>query len=242
MVPDPGEPSYVGAEYDSDHDPRGLRRRFVIPTAGGHAVLVTISSSLADNAARCTGCGHEDHDFSELETLARAGSHASSCGRGAISAELDDEIAAVRAEMARVDPKAAGYQQQAGVLAGAGLAVLTGVGAGLPPLATALGEVTAVVVLAAVVLLTRASRPDLCKDGFGFVAHADAASAQELLARLARNGQEGQQLAPLHKARELRWLSRTVLRKYRAIRWAAPLLLAGYLGAAVTAAVTLLAR
>lgn len=241
MVPDPGDPTYLGVAYASDCDPRG-QRHFEIPTAGAHAVLVEISPSLVDNHARCTGCGHTDRDFSALEVLARAGAHASACGRGTVTAALDAEVATVRAELARVDPKAGGYLQMAGVLLGAGLAVLGGAGGHLPPAALAAGAATAAVVLTAVVLLLLASRPRLGGD-FGFVAYADADTAQDVLARLAGgDADQVAQMTPLARARELRWLSRAVHAKYAAIVRAVPLLLAGYVGAAVTAALAIWGR
>ncbi|AEB47993.1 Pycsar system effector family protein [Micromonospora maris] len=244
MVPDPGDPAYLGAAYATSYDPRGPqgpRRHFTIPTAGAYAVLVEISPSLADSTFRCTGCGATDRDFSELEILARAGAHASACGRGAVTAELDVEIATVRAELGRIDPKASGYLQMAGVLLGAGLAVLGGAGASghLPRAALAAGAVTAVVVLTAVVLLLLASRPRLGGD-FGFIAYADADDAQGVLARVAAgDADQGPQLTPLAKARELWWLSRSVRAKYIAISRAVPLLLTGYAGAALTAALAI---
>ncbi|SCL43796.1 hypothetical protein GA0070606_0001 [Micromonospora citrea] len=246
-MPDPADPTYLGVAYASTHDPRGPhgpRRHFQIPTAGAHAVLVEISTSLANSTSRCTGCGTTDSDFSELEILARAGAHASACGRGTTTAALDAEIAAVRAELYRVDPKASGYLQMAGVLLGAGLAVLGGAGAGghLPTTAAVAGAATAAVVLTAVVLLLTASRPRLA-GGYGFMAYADATDAQSVLARLA-GGDTDQvaQMTPLTRARELWWLSRAVRAKYAAIARAVPLLLAGYAGAAITAALAIWGR
>ncbi|WP_330441359.1 hypothetical protein OHB44_33160 (plasmid) [Micromonospora sp. NBC_00821] len=244
MVPDPGDPTYLGAAYASDNDPRGQRRLFQIPTAGAHAVLVEIPTSLADSTSRCTGCGHTDSDFSDLEILARAGAHASACGRGTVTAALDAEIATVRSELARIDPKAGGYLQMAGVLLGAGLAVLGGAGAGghLPPSALRAGAATAVVVLVAVALLLLASRPRLGGD-FGFVAYADADTAQDVLARIAGgDADQVPQMTPLTRAHELSWLSRATRAKYVAIARAVPLLLAGYVGAAVTAALAIWGR
>nr|WP_047892813.1 Pycsar system effector family protein [Micromonospora sp. RV43] len=157
---------------------------------------------------------------------------------------MDAEVAGVRAELLRIDPKAGGYLQTAGVLLGAGLAVLGGAGAGghLSPAALAAGAGTAVVVLAAVVLLLLASRPRLGGD-FGFVAYADADTAHDVLARVA-GGDTDQvaQMTPLTRARELWWLSRATRAKYRAIARAVPLLLAGYAGAAVTAALAIWGR
>ncbi|PWU52759.1 hypothetical protein DLJ47_18140 [Micromonospora sp. S4605] len=244
MVPDSANSAQLGAPYASTYDPRGHRRHFQIPTAGAHAVLVEISTSLTDSTSRCTGCGTTDRDFSELEILARAGAHASACGRGTVTAALDAEIATVRAEMLRVDPKASGYLQMAGVLLGAGLAVLGGAGAGghLPATAVLAGAVTAAVVLAAVVLLLLASRPRLA-GGYGFMAYADADDPQTVLTRLAEGDAEHvAQMTPLTRARELWSLSRAVRAKYRAIARAVPLLLAGYAGAAVTAALAIWGR
>ncbi|GIJ28316.1 hypothetical protein Vqi01_34780 [Micromonospora qiuiae] len=244
MVPDPGDPTYLGMTYASTYDPRGQRRHFEIPTAGAYAVLVEISTSMADSTFRCTGCGTTDSDFSELEILARAGAHAATCGRGTVTAALDAEVATVRAELARIDPKASGYLQMAGVLLGAGLAVLGGAGASgqLPPASLVAGAATAAVVLTAVVLLLLASRPRLGGD-FGFVAYAYADTAQDVLARFASgDADEGAQMTSLARARELWWLSRAVCAKYMAITRAVPLLLAGYAGAAVTAALAIWGR
>lgn len=238
MVPDPGDPTYLGAAYTSDHDPGG-RRRFQIPTAGTHAVLVEIPPGLTDSTSRCTGCGTADHDFSELEILARAGAHAAACGRGTVTTALDAEVSAVRAELHRVDPKASSYLQMAGVLLGAGLAVFGGAGAGghLSLVALVAGAVTAMVVLAAVVLLLLACRSRFAGGDFGFVAYADADTAHDVLARLtAGDADHAAQMTALARARELWWLSRAVHVKYQAIGRAVPLLLAGYVGAALTAA------
>ncbi|MEU6077587.1 Pycsar system effector family protein [Micromonospora sp. NPDC047074] len=243
-MPDPGDPTYLGVAYASTYDPRAARRHFQIPTAGAHAVLVEISTSLANSTSRCTGCGTTDADFSELEILARAGAHASACGRGTVTAGLDAEIAAVRAELHRVDPKASGYLQMAGVLLGAGLAVLGGAGAGghLPTAALTVGVVTAVVVLIAVVLLLTASRPRLGRDT-GFPVYADADTPTDVLARFAAgDAEQVAQMTPLSRARELWWLSRLVRAKYQAISRAVPLLLAGYAGAAITVALAIWAR
>ncbi|MFG3423398.1 hypothetical protein [Micromonospora sp. NPDC048063] len=246
-MPDPGDPTYLGVAYASTYEPRsphGPRRHFCIPTAGAFAVLVEISTSLANSTSRCTGCGTTDADFSELEILARAGAHASACGRGTATAALDAEIATVRAEMLRVDPKAAGYLQMAGVLLGAGLAVLGGAGATgrLPTAALWAGAGTAAVVLTAVVLLLTVSWPRLGGD-FGFPIYADCDGAQDVLARLvAGNADQVAQMTPLARARELWWRSRTLRARYRAISRAVPLLLAGYAGATVTAALAIWAR
>jgi hypothetical protein len=154
---------------------------------------------------------------------------------GRAVAGLDAEIAGVRAELARVDPKANGYLQVAGVLLGAGLAVLAGAGGRLGPLALTAAAVTAVVVGAALVLLVLACRPRL--DGHhGPLAYADADPHEVLTRHTAGGDQDVNELLALARARELCWLSRITRAKYRAIRRAVPLLLAGYAGAALTAA------
>lgn len=147
---------------------------------------------------------------------------------------LDAEIGIVRAELARVDPKAGHFLQVAGVLLGAGLAVLAGTGGRLGPLALTAAAGTAVLVGAALVLLVLACRPRL--DGaHGPLAYADA-DPYEVLARHRDDHQDVGELIALARARELCWLSRAVRAKYQAISRAVPLLLAGYVGAALTAA------
>ncbi|WP_018256027.1 Pycsar system effector family protein [Salinispora mooreana] len=147
---------------------------------------------------------------------------------------LDAEIGIVRAELARVDPKAGHFLQVAGVLLGAGLAVLAGTGDRLGPLTLTAAAGTAVLVGAALVLLMLACRPRL--DGaYGPLAYADT-DAYEILARWGDDHQDIDELIALARARELCWLSRAVRDKYRAIGRAVPLLLAGYLGAGVTVA------
>ncbi|KXK59814.1 hypothetical protein AWW66_22260 [Micromonospora rosaria] len=158
---------------------------------------------------------------------------------------MDAEVTAVRAELHRVDPKASGYLQMAGVLLGAGLAVLGGAAAGghLPTAAVRVGAGTAVVVLAAVTLLLLASRPRLGAGDFGFMAYADADDAHGVLARVAGGDADHvAQMTPLSRARELWWLSRATRAKYQAIGRAVPLLLAGYLGAAATVALAIWGR
>ncbi|MFY1599529.1 Pycsar system effector family protein [Micromonospora sp. WMMD737] len=153
---------------------------------------------------------------------------------GRAVAALDTAIATARAELARVDPKANGYLQVAGVLLGAGLAALTAAGGRLGPLALTAAAVTATAVAAALVLLVLACRPRLDGD-HGPLSYADA-DPYEVLARYTADVDGVDELLALARTRELCWLSRTTRAKYRAIRWAVPLLLAGYAGAALTAA------
>ncbi|MEU9510777.1 Pycsar system effector family protein [Micromonospora sp. NPDC048170] len=153
---------------------------------------------------------------------------------GRAVAALDTAIAGVRAELARVDPKANGYLQVAGVLLGAVLAALAAAGDRLDPLALTTAAVTALPVGAALVLLMLACRPRLDGD-HGPLAYADA-DPYEVMTHHSADVADVDELLALARARELCWLSRTTRAKYRAIRRAVPLLLAGYAGAAITAA------
>jgi hypothetical protein len=237
-VPDPGEPTTTPYP-DSPTGGFAPVTSYQITTAGGAVVDIDIPGPAGGPSLwKCGGCAAGElygGDASELAAMVSAGTHAVRCGSD-ILAVLDHELAAVRAEMPRIDPKAGGYLQLAGVLAGAGLAVLASAGDRLPTPAIVAGAVTAVTVLAAVTLLALACRPNLGGD-FGFVAYANSDPAS-ILARLSSTDPQTQ-LTPLHKARELWWRSQMLHTKYRRIRQAVPLLMASYIGAAVTAAITL---
>jgi hypothetical protein len=150
---------------------------------------------------------------------------------------LAAEIAAVREESARVDPKGGNFFQACGLLATAGLAVLALAGQRLPAPAVAAGAFTTALLLASVVLLALAGRPRLDGDGagFGFVVWAGL-DAQTILARLSATDDRPEVLAPLYLARELAWRSKLLRGKYRRIDWAVQLLVAGYLFAGLTVA------
>jgi hypothetical protein len=242
-VPDPGEPTspYLDAPLTNGFYRfygYPLASSYQIPTCGGGSVVVTIPGpDGGDPSWRCAACG--DHqtftgDARELSTMGSAATHAVRCGHDLATA-VDTEIANVKAEAQRVDPKATGYLQVAGILASAGFAVLAGAGRLLPGPAAVAGVVTAVLVLAAVVLLLLAGRPQLGGD-FGFVAYVGADVAT-VLARLTRGGPRTE--LTCGGVRELLWRSNLLHTKYRRIRWAVPLLIAGFLGAAVTAALTM---
>lgn len=151
--------------------------------------------------------------------------------RPAIRARLEGELATVRAELVRADAKASTLLGLAGVLLGGGLAVLTG--AGLPgPAAVAAWSGAAVLLLAAVVLLASAVRPNL-SGHFGFVRWAASAHPVDVVAELSDAA------GPLvEHAGQLRWLSRALHAKYARVRHAVHLLLCGLAGAAVAAALT----
>lgn len=139
----------------------------------------------------------------------------------------------VRAELLRVDNKVNALLALAGVLLG--LAVI---GAGnLHGLSFAAGCTATVLVLAAVVLLAWAMRPNL-GGNFGFVFWARTSSAEQVLA--VAGGLPADLL--LEQAQQLRWLSIALAGKYRRIRSAVTLLLAALGAGVVAAALTLWAR
>lgn len=222
-MPDPGEPGPVTS-------PPGPARTFHIPTAGGAGVRVDVAVTVARWS--CTGCGDTGVD-GLLDGLIAAGAHAAQCGRGALSTLLADQLAETRGELARVDGKASTLLALAGGALTIVLALLSR--ADLSVAAACAGWLTAALVGAGVTLLAAAVRPAL-NGGYGFVRHAadtggdatDGAGGAGPGADAERRQQE--------QRRQLRWLSRTVLRKYNRVRLAVDLLLAGVVAAAVTAA------
>ncbi|GAB3157647.1 hypothetical protein GCM10027290_59070 [Micromonospora sonneratiae] len=133
----------------------------------------------------------------------------------------------VRAELARVDAKASALLAVAGAALTVGLAVLAR--ADLPVSAMVAGCVTVALVGIAVGLLACAVRPRL-NGGYGLVHYAGSLPG-DLLTEAT--------LPPLDTAaelaRQLVWLSRTALVKYRRLRTAVDLLLAALVGTAATA-------
>ncbi|MBB4706168.1 hypothetical protein BJ982_007798 [Sphaerisporangium siamense] len=134
---------------------------------------------------------------------------------------LEAEAAAVRAELARTDSKAAmllGF-------AGTGFSLLAAIGAAvttrLPLLAQGGLWGTVALLAAAVAVLLAVIRPSLPRDGgTGFVAHA-ALTAEQLLEVLGR-----EQAAPGRQAADVVRLSVIALAKYRRIRTATHLMYA----------------
>ena len=151
---------------------------------------------------------------------------------------LDAELADVRAELLRVDTKANSLLALAGVLLGGAVAVLGG-SRNLPTAATAVAWTAVALVAAAVVLLAAAVRPRLDGD-FSFVRWARYSGGQQLLDDLTGAGRTGDPLTD--RADSLRWLSRALLGKYRSVRRAVSLLVAGLAVAALAAAVVTWAR
>ncbi|GAB3053572.1 Pycsar system effector family protein [Micromonospora schwarzwaldensis] len=146
---------------------------------------------------------------------------------------LTAELATVRAELVRVDAKASTLLTLAGTALTIGLAVLAR--ADLPTPALTAGAATVAVIGVAVGLLACAVRPSL-GGSHGLVRYAVSAPG-DLMTDAA--------LPPLSmaslRAHELVWLSHTAVRKYRRVRAAVDLLLAGLVGIAVTALLTALA-
>jgi len=141
-----------------------------------------------------------------------------------------DALTEVRAELVRVDTKASTLLTLAGTALTVGLAVLAR--AGLPGPALATGCVTVALIGAAVALLAGAVRPAL-GGNHGFVLYAVTAPGD-----LVTDGADMDTPAALSE--RLVWLSRAVLAKYRRVRTAVDLLLAGLAGTALTALLVLL--
>lgn len=138
----------------------------------------------------------------------------------------------VRAELGRVDAKAAMLLTLAGTALTVALAVLAR--AGLPGPAAACGWLTAALIAAAVTCLASAVRPGLAGD-YGFVYYARLPAA-ELRAELTTA--EWSQVCDnqARDAEALAALSRAAVGKYRRVRLAVDLLLTGLASTALTAA------
>ncbi|MEU1883930.1 Pycsar system effector family protein [Micromonospora sp. WMMD987] len=143
-----------------------------------------------------------------------------------------DRITEVRAELARADTKASTLMAVAGAALTVGVAILARTD--LPGPALAAGVVTVGLVGTAVGLLAGAVRP--CLGGDHGLVHYAAAVPGDLMTEATTS--------PLtttaERAHHLVWLSRTAVRKYRRVRTAVDLLLAGMVGTALTAALALL--
>ncbi|MEV6802058.1 Pycsar system effector family protein [Micromonospora rifamycinica] len=143
-----------------------------------------------------------------------------------------DRITEVHAELARADSKASTLMAVAGTAVTIGVAILAR--ADLPGPALAAGVTTVALVGTAVGLLAGAVRP--CLGGGHGLVHYAAAVPGDLMTEATA--------PPLttaaERAHHLVWLSRTAVRKYRRIRAAVDLLVAGMVGTAVTAVLVLL--
>ncbi|MEV4212656.1 Pycsar system effector family protein [Micromonospora sp. NPDC049662] len=235
MVPDIERAATIPGAADPDLPPPVAQ--YEIPTVGGALVVIRVPEP-GDGipAWDCLGCGASEmggDEASEVATVVAAGAHAVRCGHDVMGA-LEAEISDVKAESQRVDPKAANVLQVAGVLASVGFVALAGVGRLLPLPALAVGGVSAVLVLAAILLLLRAGRPQL-NSGVGFVGYVGLDPAT-IVARLTPANEQSQ-LTAQHLARELEWRSRLLLTKFTLIRRAVPLLAAAFIGAYIVAGV-----
>jgi hypothetical protein len=150
--------------------------------------------------------------------------------------QLDAEITALRADQPRADTKAGSLLQLTTALFAAGLAlVLSGrlhIPAGVRGWVLALLGVAMVLLLAAIVLLTMALRPNLGGD-FGFVRWARATGDQQVLDAVAADSTGD----CTRKVRQLRSLSTALCTKFTRIR-AAQTLLVLALAVAAAAVVT----
>lgn len=141
--------------------------------------------------------------------------------------------AEVRAELVRVDSKASTLMAVAGAALTVGVAVLARTD--LPGMASAAGVVTVGLVGAAVALLACAVRPSL-GGNHGLVRYATA-----LPGDLMTESTAPPLVATGEQARHLVWLSRAAVRKYRRVRAAVDLLVAGLVGTALTAVLAVVA-
>jgi len=156
-----------------------------------------------------------------------------------IDARLDAELAAVRAAEPRADTKAGNLQSLCSGLLLAGLALLSSGKLSGP--AAAVGWPAAGLLGVAVVLSSAATRPNL-GGNFGFVRWARISSDQDLIAAVAGEPDADSIGGCTRRARQLRWLSRSLYGKFARIRTAQSLLVAALAVAALAAALTAMAR
>jgi len=209
-------------------------RTYWIPTAGAAGVEVTMPYPSSDSRWICRGCDEKASLYGTSQTamdlLAAAGTHAAMCGRGTVAAKMESEVAAARAELVRVDGKAATLLALAGAALTIGLAVLGR--AGLPVAAAAAGWLAVALLGAGVVLLAMAIKPNLTGD-HGIMRYAAATGPDELLADFAATQVSRTPLFDL--ADTLAWNARAARRKYTRVGHAVTLMLAGLAAIAVTA-------
>jgi Family of unknown function (DUF5706) len=154
-----------------------------------------------------------------------------------VAGRLADELAAVRATEPRADTKAGQLQQLCSGLLLAGLALLSS--GRLPGPAALCGWTAAGLLIAAVTLLSVATRPNL-RGHFGFVRWARLADDQDLIAALA--GETDPDADRARQAQQLRWLSRSLYGKFCRIRTAQTLFVTALAAAAIAAALTATGR
>jgi hypothetical protein len=154
-----------------------------------------------------------------------------------IADRLAAELAAIREAEPRTDTKAGNLQQLCSGLLLAGLALL---GSGtMPAPAAALGWAAAGLLGGAIVLLSAATRPNL-RGNFGFVRWAQLPNDHALITAIAAEAGPG--VAHTGKARQVRWLSRSLHGKFTRIRAAHTLFTAALAVAALAAALTAIGR
>jgi hypothetical protein len=154
-----------------------------------------------------------------------------------VSLRLGAELAAVRATEPRADTKAGQLQQLCSGLLLAGLALLSS--GRLPGRAAVAGWAAAALLIAAVALLSTATRPHL-GGRFGFVRWARLADDQDLIAEVA--GDTDPDADCTRQAQQLRWLSRSLYGKFCRIRTAQSLFVSALAAAALAAALTAIGR
>jgi amino acid transporter len=155
-----------------------------------------------------------------------------------VAVRLGAELAAVRATEPRADTKAGQLQQLCSGLLLAGLALLSS--GKLPGPAAVFGWAAAALLIAAVTLLSTATRPNLGGGRFGFVRWARLADDQDLIAEVA--GETDLDADCTRQAQQLRWLSRSLYGKFCRIRTAQTLFVTALAAAAIAAALTAIGR
>lgn len=218
-----------------DQHHAGPARTYWIPTAGAAGVEVTLPGILGQAPIwTCRGCDHVGTAYNALDAVAHAGTHAAMCGRGTAAVKMETDLATFRAELVRVDAKAATLLTVAGVALTVGLAVLGR--AGLPTAAAVTGWLAVALLGAGVVLLALTIRPNL-SGNHGFMRYVAVANAAELLADVAAQQNSRTPLSDL--AEQIAWTARAAHSKYRRVRHAVTLLLVGLAATAVTALLAL---
>ncbi|GGM23150.1 Pycsar system effector family protein [Dactylosporangium sucinum] len=224
-MPDPGDPT-------TELGIHTFTTKHTIPTAGGAAVdILAAAAPTAVSTWTCSGCGETGAD-SLVAALLSAGGHASQCGRGTVPTRLTEAVAAVGAELKRVDSKASTLLTLAGAALTVVLAMISRTS--LPAVAGVAGWVCVALIGLGIALLASAVRPSFNGD-HGFIRYADADDADDVLARLTSDPADPAAAQREH-AQQLHWLSRAVRTKYRRVRLAVDLLVAGVGAAALTVA------
>jgi hypothetical protein len=156
-----------------------------------------------------------------------------------VSVRLDDELRTIRSIEPRADAKAGNLLNLASGLFVAGIAL---VGTGKLPLIALVVAAGALGLLgAAVVLLSRLHRAEL-GGNFGFPRWALAVSDDEILRALAAGPTVDSADEHAEQARQLRWLSGALDRKFRRLNTAQTLIVAALAVGAVAALLSAIGR